>query len=266
MPTLLASDGCRVTYDVSGKGEALLLIPGLGGAASFWNGIVPLLVDRYTVISFDHRGTGRSDRPLGKYSVSRIAEDAVEILRAENVDAAHIVGHSTGGLVAQFIALDAPALVRSLVISGSWEKPDARFVAMFEARLAVLRTAGPIAYQKLTHAIGFPSGFLEANTERLDRAIDNATDALSPPEVAAARIEMLLADERSGDLQRITARTLVIGATDDALIPFAHSRTLAAMIPGARLAVIDGAHFFPRVHPERYAKTLREFLEETDEQ
>ena len=78
MPTLLASDGCRVTYDVSGKGEALLLIPGLGGAASFWNDIVPLLVDRYKVISFDHRGTGRSDRPVGKYSVPRIAQDAVE--------------------------------------------------------------------------------------------------------------------------------------------------------------------------------------------
>jgi aminoacrylate hydrolase len=266
MPTLLASDGCRVTYDVSGNGEALLLIPGLGGAASFWNDIVPFLVKRYKVIAFDHRGTARSDRPMGKYAISRIARDAVEILRAENVGAAHVVGHSTGGMVAQFIALDAPEVVKTLVLSGSWEKPDARFVAMFEVRLDVLRMAGPKAYQKFTHALGFPARFLEANEELLERAIDTAPDALSPQEVAASRIEMLLTDDRSADLPRIAARTLVIGATDDALIPFSHSRTLAAMIPRARLAVIDGAHFFPRVHPEEYARTVRQFLEHSDEQ
>lgn len=266
MPILLASDGCRVTYDVSGNGEALLLIPGLGGAASFWNDIVPFLAEHYKVIAFDHRGTARSDRPMGKYAISRIARDAVEILRAENVGAAHVVGHSTGGMVAQFIALDAPEVVKALVLSGSWEKPDARFVAMFDARLDVLRLAGPKAYQKLTHALGFPASFLEANGELLDRAIDTAPDALFPLEVAASRIEMLLTDDRSTDLSRIAARTLVIGATDDALIPFSHSRTLAAMIPGARLAVIDGAHFFPRVHPEQYARTVRQFLEHSDEQ
>ncbi len=266
MPTLMASDGCRVTYDVSGNGEALLLIPGLGGAAGFWNDIVPLLADRYMIIAFDHRGTARSDRPPGKYAISRIARDAVEILRAENVEKAHIAGHSTGGMVAQFIALDAPEAVRSLTISGSWEKPDARFIAMFEARLGVLRAAGPREYQKLTHALGFPSAFLEAHAGLLERAIENADGALSPREVAEARIEMLLSGERSGELHRIAAPTLVIGATDDALIPFSHSRTLAAMIPGARLAVIDGAHFFPRVHPGQYAKTLRDFLEETHAQ
>ena len=265
MPTVSVSDGCRVTYDVSGQGEALLLIPGLGGAASFWSDIVPLLADRYRVIAFDHRGTGRSDRPEGAYSISRIAGDAIEVLKAENIDAAHVVGHSTGGMVAQYMAIDAPGLVKTLVISGSWEKPDARFRAMFEARLAVLREAGPRIYQKLTHAIGFPAGFLDENKELLQRAVDNAAAALSPLSAAEARIEMLLIDERSNDLSKITAPTLVIGATDDALIPFAHSRTLAAMIPGARLAVIDGAHFFPRVHPEQYAATVRRFLEETHE-
>lgn len=265
MPTVSVSDGCRVTYDVSGQGEALLLIPGLGGAASFWNDIVPLFADRYRVIAFDHRGTGRSDRPEGAYSISRIAGDAIEILNAENIGAAHIVGHSTGGMVAQYIALDAPERVKTLIVSGSWEKPDARFTAMFEARLAVLREAGPRVYQKLTHAIGFPANFLDENKELLQRAVDNAAATLSPLAVAEARIEMLLTDDRSGDLPRITARTLVIGATDDALIPFSHSQKLAAMIPGARLAVIDGAHFFPRVYPVEYVSIVRQFLEEPHE-
>lgn len=266
MPSLLASDGCRVTYDVSGKGEALLLIPGLGGAASFWNDLVPLLTDNFKVITFDHRGTGRSERPAGAYSISRIARDAVEILQAENVAFANVVGHSTGGMVAQYIALDAPQFVKALVISGSWEKPDARFKAMFEARLAVLREAGPKVYQMLTHAIGFPSSFIEQNTSLLAKAVDDASEALSPVDVAASRIEMLLVDERSADLPKIGARTLVVGATDDALVPFHHSQNLAALIPGAQIAVIDGAHFYPRVHPGKFASVVKQFLESAHDQ
>ncbi len=266
MPILLASDGCRVTYDVSGEGEALLLIPGLGGAASFWNDVVPLLNDKFKVISFDHRGTGRSDRPAGPYSISRIARDAVEILQAENIDVANIVGHSTGGIVAQYVALDAPHVVKALVISGSWDKPDARFRAMFEARLAVLRQAGPKVYQMLTHAIGFPSSFIGQNESLLADAVDHASEVLSPPAVAASRIEMLLTDERSADLPKIEARTLVVGATDDALIPFYHSQNLAGLIPGAQLAVIDGAHFYPRVHPRKFADAVKPFLENAHDQ
>ena len=250
-----------MTYDVSGNGQALLLIPGLGGAASFWNDISAILAETYRVISFDHRGTGRSERPAGPYSISRIACDAVEILRQEGIAAANIVGHSTGGMVAQFIALDAPSIVKTLVISGSWEKPDARFKTMFEARMGVLREAGPKVYQKLTHALGFPAEFLAENAKALETAISDAPDTIGSIEVALARMAMLFSDERSAELCGIHAPTLVIGASDDALIPFYHSQRLAALIPGAQLEVIDGAHFYPRVHPHRFATVVRDFVE-----
>ncbi|WP_244575483.1 alpha/beta fold hydrolase [Rhizobium sp. 11515TR] len=250
-----------MTYDVSGSGEALLLIPGLGGSASFWAAIAPRLAENYKVISFDHRGTGRSDRPNGKYSIARIAKDAQEILLDEGARSAIVVGHSTGGMVAQYLALDYPELVKHLVISGSWERPDARFRSMFEARLGVLLAAGPRVYQTLTHAIGYTADYLDTHREELGIVIGGAQAALSPLAVAAGRIEMLLSDHRAGELASIKAPTLVIGATDDALIPFYHSQRLAALIPGAQLTILDGAHFYPKVHPERFAKIVRQFVE-----
>jgi len=246
---------------VSGKGEVLLLIPGLGGQAGFWSAIVPRLAENYTVVSFDHRGAGRSDRPNGRYTITRIAEDARQILQEIGAACASIIGHSTGGMIAQYLSLDYPEMVNRLVVSGSWEKPDARFRAMFEARLAVLLEAGPKVYQRLTHAVGYPSDYLDRHQADLDGVIEAAQSSLSPLAVASARIEMLFSDYRSDELASIRVPTLVIGATDDALIPFYHSQRLAAMIPGAKLTVLDGAHFFPKVHPDKFAKIIRQFLE-----
>jgi len=65
VPTLNAADGCRIYYEVEGDGPPLVLIPGLGGSAGFWSDIARHLIAHFRVISFDHRGAGRSDRPLG---------------------------------------------------------------------------------------------------------------------------------------------------------------------------------------------------------
>ncbi len=262
MVTITVSDGCRLVCDVAGEGETVLLIPGLGGMAAFWSAVTPRLAERYRVVSFDHRGTGRSDRPEGAYSIPLMARDAAEILRGLGVEKAHVVGHSTGGMIAQHLALDHADLVGRLVISGSWDQPDARFRTMFEARLAVLLEAGPKTYQKLTHAIGYPAAYLEAHAEALAAVVEAAEGPLSPLGVAAARIEMLQRDDRAEDLARIRAATLVLGARDDALIPFYHAERLAAAIPGARLAALDGGHFYPKVHPERFAALVRQFLEQ----
>ncbi len=84
MATLNASDGCRVHYETEGEGAPLVLIPGLGGDGRFWAAVAPHLRDRFRLIIVDHRGAGRSDRPIGPYSIGRIARDIIEILDAES--------------------------------------------------------------------------------------------------------------------------------------------------------------------------------------
>ena len=109
---------------MAGEGEALFLIPGLGGSAAFWDEIAPALAQRFKVIVMDHRGAGRSERPEQSYSVELLARDAVDVLDHFQIARAHIVGHSTGGAIAQVLAIDYPDRVNRIVLSGSWAKPD----------------------------------------------------------------------------------------------------------------------------------------------
>lgn len=261
MPTITAPDGCRIAFDVTGSGDALLLIPGLGGAAAFWEAIVPLLAKHNRVVAMDHRGAGRSDRPLASYSIEQIATDAVQLMDVLRIGRAHIVGHSTGGVIAQTLALDHPDRVNRLVISGSWAQFDARMALLFQARAEVLERAGPEVYQRLSHALGFPATWIGGHGAQLEAAIAAAGANLAPLEVALERIRMLARTDRSNDLARIAAPTLVIGAPDDPMVPFYQSEQLAAAILGARLERIPGSHFFPRVQPDRFASVVRDFLE-----
>lgn len=254
-------DGCSIHVSEHGSGSPILFIPGLGGAASFWDAVVPHFSDSYRTIAVDHRGAGRSDRPEGPYSIELIAADSVEILGHLGLERVHVVGHSTGGRIAQTIALQHPERVDHLVISGSWDVPDARFELLFRTRLQVLQQAGPAAYQNLTHALGFPADWIATHGAELAQAVFSAAKNLAPLPVTIARILMLLEQGDAPDLARITAPTLVIGAPDDALVPFYHSQHLADAIPGARLEALPGAHFFPRVHPQRFAALVRAFLE-----
>jgi aminoacrylate hydrolase len=257
MPLVHASDGCALHYDVLGEGKPILLIPGLGGTASFWSGVAQLLSRSHRTIAVDHRGAGRNGRPEGRYSIGQIADDVLTVMNAENIGAAHVVGHSTGGAVAQTLAIDAPARVDKLVLSATWSHSDEHFRQLFQARLDVLLKAGPACYQRLTHVLGYTPDYLNAHAAELEKAVSQAATTLAPLSVAAARIRMLLEFDRAADLGRITKPCLVLGVTDDAVVPFHHSQHLAASIPGAELVAVNGGHFHPRTQPDRFADLLQ---------
>lgn len=264
-----ADDGCKLYYEVKGpeagegKGEqpTVVLIPGLGGDGRFWAGVEAKLKDRFRLVTVDHRGAGRCDRPSGGYTIARIARDVLAILDAEKIAAAHFVGHSTGGAVVQTIGLDAPDRALSLTISGSWAQSDARFRMMFEARAEMMDRGEATTYQKLTHVFGYTPEWIADNEESLNAAVASAATVLAPFDVAAARIRMLLAFGRAGDLGRLDLPILVVGSREDILVPFDRSEDIAARIAGARLVEARGGHFYPRTDPAYFAETVGTFLD-----
>ncbi len=254
---IMAEDGVKLAFAVQGEGPPLLLIPGLGGRGDFWAEALPHLRGRQLILP-DHRGCGASDRPMGRYEMARLAQDMFAILEALGIENADITGHSTGGVIAQVMALQAPARVRNLVLSGTWNRPDAHFRHCFETRLDALRQAGPITYAKLTAALGFPPDWFDNATPDFAAA---AAD-LHPLEVTAARLQMLLDYTGLPDeaLAWIKRPVLILGAPDDAIIPFRHQQRLAASIPGATLAEIPGGHFFPRSRAGKFGGLVAAFL------
>jgi pimeloyl-ACP methyl ester carboxylesterase len=239
----------------------VVLIPGLGGLASFWREASKTLDRRFRLISFDHRGTGRSDRPEQDYSNDLLASDVLRILDELRIERAYIVGHSTGGAIAQTLGLDAADRVKGLVLSGTWSRPDYRFKLLFETRLAVLEHAGPRAHAALGQLLGFPSDWINENERSLRGALETAEADTSPISVSAARMRMLLDYDRHQELSCVTAPTLVIGSADDAIVPSSLARDIARAIPNAQYVEMSGGHFFPRTMPEAFARTVSEFLE-----
>src|SRR4029079_18649747 len=92
---------------------------GLGMAATGWWRTIPVLAQRFRVISFDNRGSGRSEKPRGPYTVAQLADDAASVLDVAGEQSAHVYGLSMGGMIAQQLALARPERVRSLVLGAS---------------------------------------------------------------------------------------------------------------------------------------------------
>lgn len=246
--------GRRLYYQVEGEGPPLLLISGLGGLASFWNGVVPRLAARFKVVRHDHLGTGHSDAPLIDYSIEQMAGDVIALMDGLGVARAHIVGHSTGGAIAQTLALDHAARVGRLVLSAAWTRADPYLRLMFETRAEVLRRAGGAVYSRLSALLGTPAAWLREHGLATELTVVN-------PEIVLRRIDALLRFDRVADLPRLSAPTLVICARDDLVIPAYFSEALGAAIPGARTVLVGaGGHFLPRTSPRLWLRHVLPFL------
>ena len=104
-----------IYYEVQGVGEPLLLIMGLGANATSWVLQIEEFSKHYTVITFDNRDSGRSEKMTGSYSMRQMASDAVGLLDKLSIGTAHVFGMSMGGMIAQELVLHYPDRVRSLV-------------------------------------------------------------------------------------------------------------------------------------------------------
>src|SRR3989442_13616342 len=119
----------RMHFEVSGKGDPVLLINALSAPAASWALQAKALARRFMVVTFDNRGVGETDLPgEPMYSIGQLADDAAAILKHLKISRAHVVGASMGGAIGMELALRQPRLVRSLTLAGTWGEGDARFL------------------------------------------------------------------------------------------------------------------------------------------
>lgn len=155
MPQIVIGDGA-LYYERQGVGFPVMFVSGLSGFASFWNEQVAAFSKKFDVITHDHRGIGQSDVTRSGFTVDRMAADVIGLMDALDIERAHIVGHSTGGAIAQTLAVEHPKRVASVVLSASWTKPDAYFRRLFALRKDILLRLGPSAYVQANTLFLYP--------------------------------------------------------------------------------------------------------------
>ena len=252
---------CSLYYERQGLGFPVLFISGLGGYASFWQEQVAAFAKRFEVVTFDHRGIGQSDPARMGYTVDRMAVDAVALLDALDIRRAHVVGHSTGGAVAQVLAIEYPNRLASVVLSATWTKADAYFRRLYALRKEILERLGPSSYVQSATLVWYPSWWVAHNNEKLRQIEAQNLATFAPTEMVINRIDAMLAFDRTRELGRIKTPTLVIGAEDDIVTPSYFAEELARLIPGAEIKLFPrGGHFLVHVRSREFNNAVLPFL------
>jgi aminoacrylate hydrolase len=260
MPRISIGD-CHLYFERHGAGFPVLFITGLSGYAGFWREQIAAFGKEFEVVLHDHRGIGQSDHSRISYTVERLAADVVALMDALKIRKAHVVGHSTGGAVAQILAIEHPDRLASMVVSASWTKADAYFRRLFGLRKEILNRLGPAAYLQASTLFLYPPFWVAQNNEKLRQLEAQNLATFSAPEIVTSRIDAILAFDRTGELGRIRTPTLVIGAQDDVITPLYFSEELARLIPGAEVKIFpQGGHCFTQVNARDFNAAVLPFL------
>jgi 3-oxoadipate enol-lactonase len=255
-------DGTELYYERRGEGEPLLLIQGLGGNSLHWGeGFLGGLEEDFELILFDNRGAGRSAPLAGEHTIADLAGDALGLLDALELDSAHVVGISMGGMVAQELALAAPERVRTLTLGCTFPGgPEATMTDM--AVVGMLAEAVLSGDQERTLRVGYEvmiAAEYGAQEGAYELYSELAGQYQAPVPVLMAQLSAIMGHDTSERLKEIAAPTLVIHGTEDRLLVAANGELLAKLIPGARLELLEGSgHMFFWEQPERSARLVRE--------
>jgi pimeloyl-ACP methyl ester carboxylesterase len=267
MPTLKANN-IELAYEFQGSGPPLVLISGVGYGAWFWHKIVPGLAEHYQVITFDNRGAGRSDKPIGPYTVSMMAADTADLLDALGIKHAYVLGHSLGGFIAQELIVTRPDLVSKLILA-STNYGGQQVLPITPEAMEVLtnRQGDPIELVKRGISIACAPGFMEKHLEIMQELINYRFTNPVPPaqyqaQVAAgAGMATLTEKQVTQRMASILVPTLILFGEFDMVVPPGNADLMAAKIANAQVKIIPATgHVFPIEAPETTVNAILAFL------
>jgi pimeloyl-ACP methyl ester carboxylesterase len=232
----------KIVYETVGSGPPLLLVHGLSGSGRWWKNNLAVLSQKYTcyVLELVGYGANRAFKPLRLHSA---AEALAAFIAAElPTGRTHVIGHSMGGHIASYLAARYPERVDRLVLAAA---------------------SGLVRSDIVRMAMRLP---IAGHYSPLDFLPTLAMDALraGPVNLFLSTLDILGSDTTEV-LKQIAAPTLLIFGDRDNLVPVAAGETMAKLIPGSHLEVIEGAgHVLMWDHPRTFNKLVLKFLCEKD--
>jgi 3-oxoadipate enol-lactonase len=241
-------------------GPVVVLSNSLGSTHQMWDAQLTDLEQRFRVVRYDTRGHGASPVPLGPYGIDDLADDLVALLDRLEVERAHIVGLSLGGMTAMKVAARNPDRVDRLVLLCT----SARLAPAsgWTDRAATVRAHGTGAVAAAVVERWFTAEHLATRPDVRER--HEVMVAVTPAEGYAGCCEAIAALDLRDDLSSIVAPTLAIAGADDPATPPAKLRKIADGVKDGRLLVVShAAHLANAEQPDAINRAVIEHLEQS---
>ncbi len=260
MPAVQLADG-ELFYRLDGPVDApvLVLSNSLGTDLQMWDAQIPAFAEHFRVLRYDTRGHGQSLVTEGPYSIEQNGRDVLALLDALDIAKAHFCGLSMGGLIGQWLAINAPARIQRLVLCNTAAKIGSPEV--WNPRIeTVLRDgqAAMLALRDASIARWFTPEFAQTQPARVEPVVGMLA-ATSPQGYAANCAAVRDADFRE-QVASIVAPTLIVCGTADAVTTPEHGRFIQERIRGAELVEFHAAHLSNVETGELFTRRVLDFL------
>jgi pimeloyl-ACP methyl ester carboxylesterase len=254
--------GREFHYERGGSGDPLLLIQGMSGTHVAWGQpFRGALEESFDVIAFDNRGMGFSAPVDGPFTIVEMAADTAGLLEELEIESAHVVGISMGGMIAQELALAEAGKLRSLTLGctycggpGSQLMPEGNLQKL----VAGMQSGDRDKAIRAGYEVNLSPAF-RADESTYAAFHEMATSVPAAKATIELQAQAIFGHDTSGRLAEISAPTLIVHGTDDGVLPFPNGELIASLMPSARFEPLEGVgHMFWWEQPQRSAELIRE--------
>jgi 3-oxoadipate enol-lactonase len=255
--------GASLFYALRGQGEPVLFLNGLAGDHLYWLGQLRAFGKGHQCLAIDHRDVGQSTYATEPYDIRSLAVDVAALFARLQLSAAHVVGLSMGGMVAQELALACPQLVKSLVLVNTLARADDWFQATLDAFLKIrLQVADTAAFFE-TVLPWWVSYHFFADSGRITWLswLLHQNPHGQKLEGFLRQVEAIRQHDTTDRLHGIRCPVLILAGEDDAIAPRRFSHELQERIPHSQLVMVPRVgHALPIENPGQFNALLSTFL------
>ncbi|NIF20626.1 pyrimidine utilization protein D [Candidatus Pantoea multigeneris] len=243
----------------------LVLSSGLGGVSGFWQPQLAVLCERYRVVLYDQRGTGRSAEAIPEgYSLPMMAAELATALAQQGIERYSLIGHALGGLIGLQLALDYPQQLERLVVINGWISLHPHTQRCFRVRQDLLLNVGVEAFVRAQPLFLYPAEWMAQHQRRIAEEDAHLVQHFQGTENLLRRLHALMQADFSAAINQIDHPVWIVASQDDLLVPWSCSDALARALPNASLHYMpSGGHAMSVTEPETFNRLLLQWLSVT---
>jgi 3-oxoadipate enol-lactonase len=260
MPLAELTDS-RCYYELHGSGSPVILIPGLGTTCELWSPVTQQLEQSFSVILFDNRDIGRSVSKRPPQTLVDFTVDVIELMDHLQLDRAHVIGLSLGGIVAQRLAIDHPSRVDRLVLMSCADRfgPYLREIAKLLGQS--LYRFPPELFRRTIELLGTSPMYFDDHAKEIEQKIAADCDTGIARKAVVRQLRCLSCHDAVGEDYRIESPTLVIAGDHDTLVPAFYARRMSQLIPNSEFVLVPNCGHNPLIErPEFVLPRMVKFL------